>query len=190
MRYEITTAATFDSITLADARLQIKEPTNITTEDDLIKQWIGYADATIEARTNRVIGTSTFVGWLDEWPENNVITINRTPVTSITSVQYYDGDNSLQTLATTEYTTDLVGRPARIFLESTPTIFERVNAIKITFVAGSATQAAVDKRIKQACRLLVAEAKQYRTDTVMGTIISALPRGVDHLINQLRIDEI
>ena len=195
MRYKVTTAATFDAITLANARLQVKEPSNITAEDDLLRDYIKFAGKQVEHYTNRVIGTSTLTGYLDDWPTDRngdtVITINRNPVTSISSVKYYDSSNVLQTLVVnTDYIVDTVAAPARIYMINTPDLYTRPNAIEIEFVAGYASISAVDPRIKQAVRLLVSEAKMYRTDFAVGNIISQLPRGVKDLMNTLRIDEL
>ena len=193
MRFETTTAATFDAITLTDARLQVREPSNITIEDGLILSYIKSAGQTLEGKTNRVIGTSTFVGWLDNWPLNDygdsMITINKNPVTAITSVEYYNEANILTTLASSTYSVDTVGKPARIWLTSTPDIKERVNAIKITFVAGYASPSVIDERIKQYVRMVVKDYKQFRTDYVVGKMISNLPRSAQDLLNQLVIKE-
>lgn len=191
MRYEVTTAATFDAITLADARLQVKEPSNITAEDDLLKEYIKYAGKQVEHYTNRVIGTSTLKAYTDCWPDGDFITINRNPVTSISSVKYYNSSNVLTTLSEgTDYYVDTVSAPARIYMVNKPSLYERPNAIEIEFVAGYSNISSVDSRIKQAVRLLVSEAKMYRTDFAVGNIISQLPRGVKDLVNTLRIDEL
>lgn len=195
MRYNKTIAATFDSITLAEGRLHIKEPSNITAEDDLITSFIQTADSTIETKTHKVVGTSTWTGYVDEWPINDIITINKNPVTAISSVKYYDSDNTLQTMVeNTDYIIDTVGEtssasPFRIQLLNTPSLYFRLNAIEIVFVAGYTTQNTVDPRIKQAARLYLDDFKENRTDYVTGKIISELPRSVEYLLNQLRTDE-
>lgn len=188
MRYELVTAGTFNSILLDDARLHLREPSNITAEDDLIKSYIRAADATIEFKTNRVISSSTWAGHLDLFPVDDIIRINKFPVSSISSIQYYDSSNSLQTMSSSDYITDTKGKVTRIYLENTPSIYERTGAVIVNFVAGYASQPLVDERIKQACRIIVADYKSNRSDYVVGKTVNKLPRTVDYLINQLKID--
>ena len=194
MRYLNTVSGAFDSITLAEARLHIKEPSNITVEDTLITSYIKAADKTLEEKTNRVVATSTWEGYIDQWPVdsfgNSVITINKNPVSSITSIEYYDADNVEQTLSSANYSTDVVGNPARIWLDETPSLKERLNAVKVTFVAGYSDADNVDDRIKQAARLVVKGYKQCRVDYVIGKVVSGIPRTVKDLWNSLRIDEL
>jgi len=188
MRYELITAGKFNSITLEDARLHLREPSNITAEDDLVKSYIRAADASIEFKTNRIIASSTWKGHLDTFPQSEVIKINRFPVSSISSIQYYDSSNSIQTMSSSDYIVDTTGKVTRIYLEDTPSIYERTGAIIVNFVAGYTNQQSVDERIKQACRILVADYKSNRVDYVVGRTVNKLPRTVDYLINQLKID--
>lgn len=195
MRFLNTVAGSFDSITLAEARLHIKEPSNITVEDSLITSYIKAADKTTEEKCNLVVSSSTWEGYIDEWPldifGDSMITINKNPVSSITSVEYYDEDNTEQSLVEgTDYFVDVVGKPARIQMVNTPSLKERVNAIKITFVAGASNADSVDDRIKQIARLVVKGYKQCRVDYVIGRIVSELPRTVKSLMNSLKIDEL
>lgn len=78
------------------------------------------------------------------------------PVQSITSVQYYDTSNVLQTVDASKY--DLYTDELGPFVRMNPKVFVwpgvyvRPDAVKITFVAG---EASVNPAIKQAALLLV-----------------------------------
>lgn len=189
MRYELVTAGTFNAITLDQAREHLQIPSNITAKDDLIKDYLEEITAYIEDRTKYVVSSSTWAGWLDCWPDNDIIRINRYPISAIASVQYYDPDGVLQTLSSTNYTTDLVGKVARIYLSSTPSIDDRVNAIKVNFTAGYSSIAAVEPRLKKITRLLLTDADMDRGSYVKGTMVSALPKGAESYINQLKIEQ-
>lgn len=195
MRYKRTVAPTFDAITLKEGRDHLKEPSNITAEDDLILSFIQTAGDTVQTKTHKVIATSTWTAYSDVWPEGDIITINKNPITSITSFSYYDSTNTLVALTEgTDYIIDTTGEnssasPFRIYLINKPSLYTRINAIEIVFVAGYLTPQTVDTRIKQAVRLFLTDWKENRTDYVTGKIVSLLPRSVEYLINQIRTDE-
>ena len=87
MQYELVTPGTFQSLTLSEARLHLREPSNITAEDDLVRSYIRAADSTIEFKTNQVISSSTWAGYLDEWPDDDIIRINKYPVVPVIPVR-------------------------------------------------------------------------------------------------------
>ena len=76
------------------------------------------------------------VGYTDTMEEN--IYINRNPVTSVSQIQYYDGDNVLQTLSTSNYIVDTKSKPGRIYVSDLEGTYTRPNAVEVTFVAGYA----------------------------------------------------
>jgi uncharacterized phiE125 gp8 family phage protein len=196
MRFKRTVAPTFDAITLEEGRQQIKEPSNITAEDDLILEFIRTAGDTVQTKTKKVIATSTWTGYLDTWPDGSIITINKNPITTLTSVSYYNSSNVLTAMVEgTDYIADTTGEdstasPFRIYLINKPSLYDRINAIEIVFKAGYLTPGTVDSRIKQAVRLYLTDWKENRTDYITGKIVSALPRSVEYLINQIRTDEL
>ena len=183
---ELVTAGTFQSISLDDARLHLKEPSNLTAEDDLIKAYIRAADSYIEKRTNKVISSSTWAGWLDCWPDYEMIYINKSPISAIDSIQYYNESNVLTILDSSEYTADLTGKVGRIYLESTPDLKTRPNAVKINFTAGYSSQQLVDETIKDIVRLYLGSRKQLRADESIGKTLNANKLGVEHLIQRLK----
>lgn len=191
MRFEVLTAGTFDAIDLSNARMHLKIPTNITAEDDLIRSYISSATKYFEKQASVAVATSTWAMYLDTFPIDDMITINKNPVTSITKVEYYNESNVLTNdlVENTDWIGDTISKPARIYMKSSPSIYERPNAIKITFVAGYSSMALVDDRIKQAIRLLITESEQDRASYVTGRIVTNFPRGFTEYVNQMRRDE-
>lgn len=88
------------------------------------------------------------------------------PVSSVTSVTYYDGDNAQQTLATSVYTVLTDDRGPYIALkygQSWPSTYSRRDAVSVTFVAGYGAAATdVPARIKQAIKLHAAHMYEVR----------------------------
>ena len=64
------------------------------------------------------------------------------PLSSVTSVKYYDSDNTLQTLDSSVYLVDTYSEPGTITLapnQSWPSVKDRVNAVQVEYVAGYGT---------------------------------------------------
>lgn len=74
------------------------------------------------------------------------------PLVSVTSVKYYNADNVLQTLPSSEYQVDDASEPGRILPaagKSWPATFARVNAVTVDYQVGyGATHEAVPANIK------------------------------------------
>jgi uncharacterized phiE125 gp8 family phage protein len=108
-----------------------------STENDLITNLIQAAREQVEKYTNKSVIAQTWYAFADSFQE--VFELTHGPVTSITSVKYYDSDKALQTLAATNYDTDLVSEPARIcrgYNVTYPETYVMPNAINIEFVCG------------------------------------------------------
>jgi hypothetical protein len=74
--------------------------------------------------------------YLDSSEVREYIELNKSPLISVDSVQYYDAENALQTLNANQYERDIVGDPCRIRVPSWPTVYDRMNAVCITFTCG------------------------------------------------------
>lgn len=188
MNYQLVTPGTLEIVSLAEAKIALQLPTNYSASDDLINDYIETAISYIEDKTNRVLRTSTWKGFLDSFSE--VITINKNPITAVASITYYDGDNVEQTLSTSDYFTDFVSEPSRVYIEDFPTsIYLRPNAITINFTAGYTTASDVKAQAKQAIRQLI---RHYYDNRGVASPVQLydIPEGVKNLINQLRIDQL
>lgn len=94
--------------------------------------------------------TQTWEEYLDAWPKD-YFDIPLPPLQAITSITYYDSDESPTVWATTEYEVDTVSRRGRVKLatgKSWPTVtLRRMNGIVIKFVAGYGAAAVVPQSI-------------------------------------------
>ena len=186
--FDITSEPASEPLTLAQAKNHLKIDTSITEDDDLITALIKIARQTAEKYCRRLLYTQTQVMRLDYF--YNLMEINRTPIQSISSIKYYDSDNTLQTLSTDYYDVDVKSSPARITLKygaTYPTIKERTNAIEITFVAGWQTVAAIPENIISGMYLLIGHLYENRESVVIGKIVNELPMGVKYLWDLDRI---
>jgi len=147
-----------------------------TSEDDLISSLIAAARKQVEHYTNLKLFTQTIAEYWDEWPYSDELknrfgglSLSWGPVQSVSSVQYTDEDGDTQTFSSSNYTTDLTARPARIapgFDDVWPTARLEPNSIRVMYVAGYSDTADIPDDIKTAMRLMITHWYDNRTDSV------------------------
>jgi len=119
--------------------------TDLSEDLEAINLLIQRASEMIERRSGRAMLTATFRATYSFWPKlatgspSRVIELPRSPLVSVTSVQYYDTDDVLQTIATTNYIVCTDPEPGMVYLKSSydlPETSTRPDAVTITFTAG------------------------------------------------------
>lgn len=148
--YKIVEAASSLPVSVADAKTHLR--ITHSTHDSLISDLIWGAVKQFEKRANVCLSAQRWRAFLDKGYEE--IEIWKYPVTSIDLIQYYDTNNSIQTLSVNDYFSNVdsgsigyMARPTVIDVESVPSCYERDDAFIITFTAGYYT---IDYDVKQA----------------------------------------
>lgn len=163
-----STAPTSAPITLEEAKLFLRVTDVI--EDEQIEGMIEAAVKLAEEFTGRQLMTATWDLYMDRWPcGTEPIYLPRSPIQSVTSITYLDADGVSQTWNSANYRTDLFSEPARINLvyeQEFPSARYISNSIRVRYVAGYASAAAVPQGIKHALQMMV-EAMYRRTEEVM-----------------------
>jgi uncharacterized phiE125 gp8 family phage protein len=116
----------------------------------------------------------------------NIYNINKAPLLSVTDVKYYDEDDTLQTLAASQYEVDIYGSPARFRLINLPKLKDRMNALQLNFTCGYTNAAAVPSPIKQAMYLIIGHLYENRQDVVTGTQVHQIPDSSKYLLEPYR----
>lgn len=187
----LDTAATSEPIALSEAKLFLKVDTS--DDDALIGTIISSAREYVENFTGYQLLSATYTQYLDKFPnKNTAIELLMNPVSAVTHVKYYDSDNALQTWNTSNYDTDLKGKPARITLANNatfPTVYDRTNGVEIKFVAGYASTSATGfpKQLLNAMYLIIGHLYENRQDVIVGSIVSEMKKGADSILRQYRI---
>lgn len=122
--------------------------------DTAIEQLDGYGGILGRALINQT--------WrLDISGFRDVMRLPLEPLSSVTGITYYDGDNASQTLSTDVYGVYTDARGPYVALkygQSWPTTYARADAVSITFVAGYGAAASnVPARLKSAIKLHAAD---------------------------------
>ena len=156
-------------------------------DDGYIDSLTAAATAQLEHDADISIMPQTWQLRLDTFPSGNeVITLDRPPVTSVTSVVYYDSDDDSQTLASSNYSVDTSTSPGRIKLtlnNTWPTTrSQRPAAVLVTFVAGFST---VPTAAAHAIKILVSHWYEHRESVVFGQTLHVV-QAYWGLVDQLR----
>ena len=187
MGYTVTTEPTEEPLSVKEVKLFLKEEQE--TNNALIKNMIVGARKICEAKTNRRLVTQTITLYLDEFPDDE-IEIQGSPIQSITHVKYYDTDNALQTLDSSNYQIDTTTEPARFDISYSgtfPSTYDRFGAAQITFVAGYGLGISVPDNIKQAMYLMIGHWYENREDVVVGRQVNEVPMASEALLALERI---
>ena len=178
------------AISLAEAKAFLRVDSDYDDDDAYITSLIGVATNVVEQFTRRRLITQTYNIYYDEFPPFMDLQVGN--VASVTHVKYYDTDNTLQTLDTSEYDVDIRVKPGRIYQAEDgnfPSTYERANSVEVEFVVGSAASD-VEDAIKQAMYIVIGRYYENRQDVVMGTQVNELPLMVEHLLTPYRLLEL
>ncbi len=141
----------------------------VSMEDDLLNGFITAARQYCEGYQNRAYITQTWDLFMDEFPESPV-KMPLPPLQSVTSIKYYDKDDTEYTFDAANYQIDaasLKGRIALAYNKSWPAVtLQPVNGVVVRFIAGYGDAASdVPERIKTAVKLLVGHLYENREAT-------------------------
>ena len=164
---------------------KIDPPTSANDADTDLSASLDAAHAYAQHYTGASIGSQTLELALDEFPDAGIL-LPQGPVTSITSVTYVDTAGDTQTLAGSAYSLDDYSTPQWLLPAagtSWPATYASVNAVKVRYVAGSAT---LDGAAAQALRLLVGLYFDNRNAADKGQMLE-IPMGVDTLLNTVKV---
>ena len=153
-RPTVVSAAASEPLTLAEAKKQAEIASGVTVHDTQLTEMISEVREQWEHDTDSVMITQTLSVTLDAFCDPFMLPVK--PIQSLTSITYYDGANSSQTLSTDIYELDPTNRMVRLKYNQTyPTTASRWDAVTVTFVAGYGVASAVPSIAKRAMLLQV-----------------------------------
>lgn len=188
--YKIKTKPTAEPVSIDDAKAQVRYSGDDSETLYLLEQISTLAREQYEHDTNLQLMPATWNLTLDCLPANGIIYIEKSPLQSVTSIKYYDADNQMQTFDSSKYIVDTGSDPGRIQLkygESWPSLYNRVGAVIIEFIAGYADAGSVPEADKGAIKQLIGHYFVHREAVISGTQIHEIPFGYDFAVNQRRI---
>ena len=188
MGLALVTGPDIEPVTLAEAKAHLR--VDIDDDDTLIQAYVSAARDQIELMTERALFTQTYRMTLDGFWGGRCLVLPHPPVQSVTSIKYDDADDVEQTLSSSAYVVDTDSEPGSVYLaenQSWPTTRGKPRAVRVTYVAGWSTVAAVPERAKQAIKMLVGHWYESRETVVVGMTANELPMAVRSLVAGLRV---
>lgn len=178
-----------EPVLLADAKLQCSIDGNDL--DAIVADKIASARDECEHELERALITQTWERVLDEFPVSE-IALGMPPVQSIVSVRYIDLNGQAQTLDPSQYVLDSDTLPGFVLPAdgvTWPATKDAAGAVRVRFVCGYGdTHAAIPRAIREWLLVRVASMVQFRSEHIVGTIVTALPnRHVDRLLDRYRV---
>ena len=150
----ILTPPASEPISLKEAKKHLEILESDDSHDEQIQLLIEVARDRVERDCGLALLTQTVEHVQAGFPE--AIQLQRRPVQSVTSVQYYDDGNTLQTLSSSIW--HLNPAKERIELkyeEDWPTTADRWDAVKVTYVAGYQKASNVPASLRRAMLLCI-----------------------------------
>jgi len=176
-----TTASTTYLVSLDQLKdhLAITDDTN---EDTRLTLMLGSSRDLIERETNYCftsqVWTQTHADFPSDW-----LDLDKLPITNLV-VKYYDADNVLTTLNSSNYYLVQNDQYASIKpVDDWPTVYDRPEAVQLTLTCGVAS---VQPAIQHACLMLCAAWSENREAEIIGTITNEIKLGYDRLIRSFR----
>jgi uncharacterized phiE125 gp8 family phage protein len=169
---------------LAVDLLTVKAFCKIThdAEDAFIPVLIKSATKIIEDESWLQIISAPWFLQVFEWPAT-WLEIGKGNVTSVTSVKYFDENDTEQTLPSDKYITDLTSWPARIFFKEQPSLSYKLPYVRVYFTAGFGTTATnVPDDLKSALMLTTRMLYDKRT----GEDTLDIPPAAKHIARRYR----
>lgn len=189
---KVITPPSVEPITLTEAKLDLKIDSN--DENDLLAILIKASRETIEIRTGRSLITQTRTVKLDYFPCTDTIKLPNGPVQSVTHIKYYDEDEVLQTLDSSEYWIDSDSDIARVVVkDSWPSTEDRPNAVIVTYVCGyGAAGSSVPAPLRKALLFVLGHVYENRQNVIVsGSSTGAIeiPMGAEYLMSNYILEQ-
>lgn len=149
MRYQVIQAPVEEPISLAQARLHLRIPADVTDEDALINGLIAAVRSYAEHETSRYLVTQRIRATGDRF--SPALMIERGNVQSVDAVRYLDLAGVWQTMAASDWVADPVD-PVRItprFGRIWPIPVPQIASVQVEFTAGYGGASAVPDGLKQ-----------------------------------------
>jgi uncharacterized phiE125 gp8 family phage protein len=178
-----------EPLTLAEVKEYLKLDPDFTDEDTLLTASIKSARLFVENRCNRSLIKQVRTQYMDSFPLCDEVQLLYGPLldvsgTIIRSVKYYDTNDTLQTMSSSDYWIDSKSSIPRIVVKNSwPALKSRPNAVEIEFNCGYGTDgSAVPSDYKDAMWYYIAERYENRVPEVAGVTIGKFELTIDNIL--------
>lgn len=187
------TAAPADLVSLADIKAHLRiewayDDTTLTAIQAVVAEFLDGRNGYLR----RALCSQTWQWSLPCFPPSGELHFPMPPLQSVTSIQYYDETETLQTYAAANYytyTQEAVGYVKLKQAASWPATYVRDDAVLVTFVAGYGASSAVPAAIRQAALILAGNMYANRGDVAADDAMRAMDGTCRALLAPYRLQE-
>ena len=195
IHYKLKTAPATRPIASTDIVISSRTGTLGADDAAYVTELIDGAVQRFEGWTGRALITQTWQASidLDYGAMPDVITLRPAPVQSVTTITEYDEEDDDDTVDTDIYRLDAISTPARIIRrasQSWPTNVRQQGSFVIEYIAGYGAAAAVPNDIKNALRVMVADAWEHRESKVIGASVAEIPSLAQDVVRAYRMTRV
>jgi uncharacterized phiE125 gp8 family phage protein len=175
-----------EPVTLAEMKLHLR--VTHTSEDGLIANLIKAAREEVEMATGLALISQGWRLYLDCWPENGVVLLQRMPVISLDEVTVFDSAGAPSNPSLSGFVLDRASRPSRLALpDAIVSPGKELNGIEIDFTAGfGATGNDVPDGLKRAIMILAAHWYEHRGPDAFDKESETWPPSFERIISRYR----
>jgi len=185
--YKIINDATESVLSLAEVKNYLRVDFN--DDDNLISVLIKSSVNQVESLIQKSLISTELEFLMDGFPKNgNEFSLSIYGVTEISSIKYFDENDTLQTWDSSNYTIDLDSFRTRIGLNTNstfPTTNDKYHSVVVRFKSGKPNAASVEEDIKNALLLIIADMYERREDRIL-----KYPKASEVLLNPYKPLEI
>lgn len=188
-----TTDSSTEPVSLADAKEHLRV-VDFSDDDDYITALITAARHTVERATRRALWTGQtwqagYEGFGNFSTVRGRLSIPKPPLAAVSSVQYYDSDNALQTVSSSAYVVDDSGSDRAIIGFTSDFSLPALSCdyaapVRVTFTAGYADADAMPDGLVQAMKYLIQHFYDNRSPVGVNVNLNEMPLSLQYLINQ------
>lgn len=188
--HHVTVDVTEEPITLAQACAQVNQEVGI--DDTYVSGLIPVARQYVENYTGECLCLRTIAIMYDEFPfPFGEMVLPFGPLNSITSIQYEDFSQTVQTLSASLYRVDKYSPLGSAYLplfNFWPIQICQSHSVTVTGVFGFGTVASglIPPVLVHAVKLAIAHFYNERVPIIMGLVPSTIPHGLEALMHQYR----
>jgi uncharacterized phiE125 gp8 family phage protein len=183
-QWNVTTPPSAEPLAAADLRRHLN--ITATAEDPHLEALLLAARQLAEQQLAMYLCRQTVTLTMDRFPWGRTVQLARAPVAAVTSIQYRDDADALQTVDTADYWVDLDSRPARVEVKvAWPIPLERPAAVRFTLSMGYADPEDIPQPIRQALLMIAGHWYEQR-EAASEVQLRTVPIGADRLLSAYR----
>jgi len=185
MTYAQTAPPIAEPLMLAEAKAHLR--LDGSDEDTLITSLIKTAREHLERETGLCLIAQSWRLYLDRWPNDAIVRIEKSPVRTIDAVTVYEADGTAVEVPLEDHLLDGEARPARLWVKNPPMLGQAMNGIEIDFSAGFGEAGAdVPDTLKRAMSIHIGHMFAFRGVVSPDQQPAGIPDGYERLIAPYR----